>query len=222
MNLTFPAVQLALDYATIDEALAMAEIGVRAGVDILEAGTPLIVAEGARAIGRLAQTFPEYTVLADYKTMDSGGKNVLVTQAQGGHIMTVCANAADETVQAAVTEGKRTGIIVVTDTIGVKDQPARAKQCADWGVDLIYLHRATDEWRRDATLTATPWVTPVIAAVGDTPVGCGVFGVDDAVANVKLGADLVAIGHPLLGMDNVEDELRRFVEQVKASYRPRA
>lgn len=131
--MTIPYVQLALDFPNVDDALRMAEIGVRAGVDILEAGTPLIVAEGATAIGRLAKAFPEYQILADYKTMDSGGKNVLLTQRQGGHYMTVCANATDETVKAAVAEGKRTGIKVVVDTIGVKDQPGRACVCARWG-----------------------------------------------------------------------------------------
>src|ERR1044071_2615526 len=112
-------VQLALDFPTVDEALRMAEVGVRAGVDILEAGTPLIVAEGASAIGKLARAFPTYPVLADYKTMDSGGKNVLRPQKQGGHYMTVCANATDETVRAAIAAGKQTGIKVVVDTIGV-------------------------------------------------------------------------------------------------------
>ena len=102
MQPTYPLVQLALDFPTIDEALRMAEVGVRAGVDILEAGTPLIVAEGAKSIGALAKAFPNYPILADYKTMDSGGKNVLLTQKQGGHYMTVCANSADETVKAAI------------------------------------------------------------------------------------------------------------------------
>src|SRR5678815_4510816 len=83
-------------------------------------------------------------ILADYKTMDSGGKNVLLTQKQGGHYMTVCANATDETVRAAVAAGKQTGIKVVVDTIGVKDQPARAGVCARWGVDMLYLHYAAD------------------------------------------------------------------------------
>ena len=32
-------------------------------------------------------------VLADYKTMDSGGHNVHLTAEQGGKIMTVCAGA---------------------------------------------------------------------------------------------------------------------------------
>lgn len=133
LNLQYPIVQLALDYATIDEALRMAEIGVRAGVDILEAGTPLIVAEGVKAIGALARAYPNHIILADYKTMDSGFKNVQITQSQGGHIMTVCGNAADETVRSAINEGKKTGIKVVVDTIGCKDQAARAAVCAPCG-----------------------------------------------------------------------------------------
>lgn len=71
---TYPLVQLALDFPTLDQALRMAEIGARVGVDILEAGTPLIVAEGARAILGLAEAFPSFPILADYKTMDSGGR----------------------------------------------------------------------------------------------------------------------------------------------------
>ena len=53
-----PIIQIALDYPTIDEALSMAEIGVRAGVDWLEAGTPLIVAQGAGTIGKLKRALP--------------------------------------------------------------------------------------------------------------------------------------------------------------------
>src|SRR5438045_2014515 len=133
-----PIIQLALDFATIEEALAMAKIGVEAGVDWLEIGTPLIVCQGLAPIGQMVRAFPGYTVLADYKTMDSGGKNVHRTKAQGGHIMTVCANSPDETVKAAVAAGKETGIWVIADTIGVKNQAARARQCEEWGVQMGY------------------------------------------------------------------------------------
>jgi 3-hexulose-6-phosphate synthase/6-phospho-3-hexuloisomerase len=217
--MTLPFVQLALDFPTIDEALRMAEIGVRAGVDILEAGTPLIVAEGASAIGKLARAFPTYQVLADYKTMDSGGKNVLLTQRQGGHYMTVCANATDETVRAAVLAGKQTGIKVVVDTIGVKDQPARASVCARWGVDMLYLHYAADQWRADPSRDGTQWLGAVLEVV-QIPVGLGTFGVKDAVKAVQTGAQLVAIGHPLFDSSDVLGALTDYVQQVKANYKP--
>jgi 3-keto-L-gulonate-6-phosphate decarboxylase len=75
-----PLIQLALDFPTIEEALAAAAVGVAAGIDILEAGTPLIISQGAGVIGKLARAFPNMPILADYKTMDSGFKNVLITQ----------------------------------------------------------------------------------------------------------------------------------------------
>jgi 3-keto-L-gulonate-6-phosphate decarboxylase len=74
--------------------LRRAEAVVEAGVDILEAGTPLIVAQGAGAIGRLARDFPQMPIL---RLQDDGlrdSKNVQITQREGGHYMTVCANAA--------------------------------------------------------------------------------------------------------------------------------
>src|SRR6266480_6281219 len=97
MKITPPIIQIALDYATIEEAIAMAEIGIKAGVDWLEVGTPLIVSQGVNTIGQLKRAYPNFPVLADYKTMDSGGKNVMLTQQQGGQVMTVCGNAPDET-----------------------------------------------------------------------------------------------------------------------------
>src|SRR6266496_2439944 len=190
MPTSFPLVQLALDFPTTDQALRMAEIGVRAGVDIPEAGTPLIVAEGAECIGSLARAFPNYPILADYKTMDSGGKNVLLTQKQGGHYMTVCANAADETVKAAIAAGKQTGIKVVTDMIGVKDIAARACVVAHWGVDMLYLHYAADQRRADGSRDSVQWLESVLGVV-EVPVGLATFGAEDAMRAAKGGAQLV-------------------------------
>jgi 3-hexulose-6-phosphate synthase len=211
-----PLIQLALDFPTIDEALAAAEVGVRAGVDILEAGTPLIVAQGAGVIGRLARAFPQMPILADYKTMDSGFKNVLITQREGGHYMTVCANAADETVQSAINQGKKSGIKVVADTIGVKNQAARARQCVEWGVDIVYLHFGADQRRANPAGDGVPWVAEVLAVAGQVPIGIGTFTVDDAVRGVRAGASLVAIGHPIFEAD-YPGALAAFVQQVKSA-----
>jgi 3-hexulose-6-phosphate synthase len=215
-----PIVQIALDFATIEEALAMAKIGVDAGVDWLEIGTPLIVSQGVAPIGQMVRAFPNYPVLADYKTMDSGGKNVHRTKGQGGHIMTVCANAPDETVKAAVAASKETDVMVVVDTIGVKNQAVRARQCEEWGVHSIYLHYGADQRVADASQDSTQWLDEVLAAV-KIPVGAGCFGVEDAVRAVQRGAQLVAIGHPVISGPNPLEELTRFVREVKANYRPR-
>ena len=49
-NLAHPIVQLSLDLTSLEEALETAEVGVAAGVDWLEAGTPLLLAEGLHAV----------------------------------------------------------------------------------------------------------------------------------------------------------------------------
>jgi 3-hexulose-6-phosphate synthase len=220
MQLKPPVIQIALDFATIEEALAVARIGVEAGVDWLEIGTPLIISQGLAPIGAMVRAFPNYLVLADYKTMDSGGKNVHRTKAQGGHIMTVCANAPDETVKAAVAASKETGVWVVADTIGVKQQATRARQCAEWGVDMIYLHYGADQRVAKPAEDSTQWMDEIMAAVS-IPVGVGCFGVEDAVRAVAKGADNVTIGHPVVSSPDALDELRRFVREVRAAYRPR-
>lgn len=221
MKINPPIIQIALDFATITEALEMARIGVEAGVDWLEIGTPLIVSQGLAPIGAMVRAFPGYPVLADYKTMDSGGKNVERTAAQGGHLMTVCAGAPDATIRSAIAASGETGIHVVVDTIGVKNPVERARQCAAWSVDAIYLHYGADERRYDAAQDATQWLDDVLAAVS-LPVGVGCFGIDDAVRAAQKGAEIFAIGHPVISGDDPAGELRQFVREVRAAYRPRA
>ena len=71
-NLTHPIVQLSLDLTSLDEALETAAVGVSAGVDWLEAGTPLLLAEGLHAVEGLRKRFPDHPIVADLKTMDGG------------------------------------------------------------------------------------------------------------------------------------------------------
>src|SRR4030095_6606915 len=96
MTIHPPIIQIALDYPTIEEAIAMAEIGIKAGVGWLEGGAPPLVSQGVSTIGQLKRAYPNFPVLADYKTMDSGGKNVQLTHQQGGEVMQVCGNDTDE------------------------------------------------------------------------------------------------------------------------------
>ena len=71
-SLDHPIVQISLDLTSIEEALPVAEVAVAAGVDWLEAGTPLILAEGLRAVEALHARYPDHPIVADLKTMDGG------------------------------------------------------------------------------------------------------------------------------------------------------
>jgi 3-hexulose-6-phosphate synthase len=213
-----PLIQIALDFPTIDQAISIARVGLQAGVDILEVGTPLIVAQGVNTIGQLKRAFPDSPVLADYKTMDSGGKNVHLTHQQNGQYMTVCANAPDETIRAAVAAGTETGVHIVVDLIGVKDVPARAAQCERWGVHMVYLHYGADQRRADATRDSTQWLADTLRAV-TIPIGVGTFDAEDAVRAVEAGAALVAIGHPVISAADPLAALTDYVRRVRAASR---
>ncbi len=57
--------QLALDFVDLHRAVLVAEKAVPAGVDWLEAGTPLIKSEGLDAVRDLKRRFPALTIVAD-------------------------------------------------------------------------------------------------------------------------------------------------------------
>jgi 3-hexulose-6-phosphate synthase/6-phospho-3-hexuloisomerase len=63
---------LALDFVDLHRALKVAELAVPAGVDWIEAGTPLIKSEGLDAVRELKKRFPGKTIVADMKIMDAG------------------------------------------------------------------------------------------------------------------------------------------------------
>ena len=67
-----PIVQVSLDIIDMDEAMEMAHIAMRAGVDWLEAGTPMILAHGLHGVRALRKEFPNVPIVADLKTMDGG------------------------------------------------------------------------------------------------------------------------------------------------------
>src|SRR3954452_236165 len=72
MSLVPRAVQISLDVGTIDEALRLAEIAARAGVDWLEAGARLLFLNGIEVIRALRRRFPDHPIVADMKVADGG------------------------------------------------------------------------------------------------------------------------------------------------------
>src|SRR4028119_2374759 len=107
-----PIVQISLDLTSIDEALETAALALRAGVDWLEAGTPLILAEGLHGVRKLREAFPAVPIVADLKTMDGGYLEAeLMFKAGATHIV-VLARAHEETIRVCVKAGRDYGVKV--------------------------------------------------------------------------------------------------------------
>jgi imidazole glycerol phosphate synthase subunit HisF len=85
---------------------------------------------------------------------------------------------------------------------------------------MIYLHYGADQRKSDYARDSTQWIDEVQRAVS-IPIGVGCFQVEDGVRAAARGAELIAIGHPVISAANPLAELTRFVREVKAAYRPR-
>ncbi|MGQ9730389.1 MAG: orotidine 5'-phosphate decarboxylase / HUMPS family protein [Candidatus Zipacnadales bacterium] len=211
-----PIVQVAIDVLTLDEALHIAEAAVRADVDWLEVGTPLITFQGTRVIGTLAEAFPETPILADFKMMDGVRKYVMETAHQGGRLATICAVASDASLRAAVEAGRKSGVRIICDLYAAPSGPRRAREVVAFGVDSVYIHYGADERAED------PGRDPLLF-LGDctnlgVPVGVGTFSIQDGVRAMQGGADIVVLGVPLIHFDDPESALREYILKVKEAW----
>lgn len=224
-----PIVQISLDLTSIAEALDTAELALRAGVDWLEAGTPLILAEGLHGVRGLREKFPGTPIVADLKTMDGGYLEAEMMAKAGATQVVVMARAHEETIKCVVQAGKDFGCEVMGDNLGCPDMVAGAKLLEDLGCDYIVHHIGYDE-RRGIAARGEPMPNPldqlreVVAAV-DIPVqAVGGLTLEQAVQCPEYGAPLVVLGAPLtIDADafktadgDLEGSLRLICEKVHA------
>lgn len=222
-----PIVQVSLDVTSIEEALHLAEIAVRAGVDWLEAGTPLILAEGMHAVRALKQRFPDKPVVADLKTMDGGYLEAEMMAKAGADMVVVMGVATPATVRAVVRAARDYGIKVMGDIMGAADKPACARFLEEQGVDYIIVHTGYDERHEDPSLSPLHDLPAVVAAVNVPVQAVGGLTLEQIVQTPKLGAPLVVVGAPLAIADEafraadadaaLEAVLRDVVRQVHAA-----
>ncbi len=197
-----PIVQISLDLTDIKEALETAEMALRAGVDWLEAGTPLILAEGLHGVRALRERFPEVPIVADLKTMDGGYLEAEMMARAGATHVVVMARAHEETMKCVVQAGRDHGVKVMGDNLGCPDMVAGAKLLEDLGCDFVIHHIGYDERRGIAARGETmpsplDQLREIVDAV-DVPVqAVGGLSLEQAVRTPEYGAPLVVIGAPL-------------------------
>src|SRR5690349_14515738 len=119
-----PIVQISLDLTDIDEALETAAMAIRAGVDWLEAGTPLLLAEGLHGVKKLRAAFPGVPIVADLKTMDGGYLEAEMMAKAGATHVVVMARAHEETIHCVVQAGRDFNVKVMGDNLGCEDMVA--------------------------------------------------------------------------------------------------
>lgn len=221
-----PTVQVSLDLMTIADAMPVAETAVRAGVDWLEAGTPLILGEGLHAVRALRKEFPDHPIVADLKTMDAGYLEAEMMFRAGATHVVVMGVAHPATIANAVRAARDHGGKVMGDVMVHPDKPACARRMQELGVDYIIVHTGLDE--RNAEKGRHPFedLAAVVSAVSIPVQAVGGLSIEQAIECPRRGAPLVVIGAPLV-VENEEfkpshtdtrlfDLLRRIVREVHA------
>jgi 3-hexulose-6-phosphate synthase/6-phospho-3-hexuloisomerase len=195
-------VQISLDLTTKEEALQTAEIAMRAGVDWLEAGTPLIIAEGMHGVRALRERFPKTPIVADLKTMDGGYLEAEMMAKAGATHVVVMARAHEETIRCVVKAGKDFGVKVMGDNMVCEDMVAGARWLEDLGCDYVIHHIGYDE-RRGIAGRGQRMPSPldrlraVVEAVSVPVQAVGGLTLEQAVRTPEYGAPLVVLGAPL-------------------------
>ena len=220
--LKHPVVQLSLDLTSIEEAIDTAAVAVEAGVDWLEAGTPLLLAEGLHAVEKLHARFPQHPIVADLKTMDGGYLEAEMMAKAGASFVVVMGRAHEATIRRVIDAGRDFDIRVMGDNLAADDRVESAKWMANLGVDVIVHHIGFDERRMVRGLSPLDELDAVIRAVAVPVQAVGGLSIDQAIECARRGAPFVVVGAPLVidgtafrpAEGNLFDKLKQICDSV--------
>jgi 3-hexulose-6-phosphate synthase/6-phospho-3-hexuloisomerase len=198
--------QVALDLLNEHRALAIAKESQRGGADWLEAGTPLIKSEGMNIIRKLRETFPEKTIVADMKTIDTGAFETEMASKAGADIVCILAASDNSTIIDAIKSARKYGTKIMIDLIGIKDKIKRLKEMEKFGVDYACIHVGIDE----QMIGKKPIETlSEITKISNIPVAvAGGINSETAPELVKAGASIIIVGGAITKARDVQKATR--------------
>ncbi|WP_288362202.1 3-keto-L-gulonate-6-phosphate decarboxylase UlaD [uncultured Enterococcus sp.] len=144
--MSIPKLQIACDHSDLAGALAdIKKVG--DVVDIIEAGTILLLQEGAQVLRCFRAMYPEKLIVADTKCADAGGTVAKNCQQAGADYMTVICAATIPTMKAAAKEIAEIQVELYGDWTY-----QQAQQWLDAGISQAIYHQS-----RDALLAGETW-----------------------------------------------------------------
>ena len=211
-----PILQVALDFVNLRRAMNVAREAVNAGIDWVEAGTPLIKSEGLDSVRSLRKEFPSVTIVADMKTMDAGRIEMEAAAKAGADIATVLGEASERTVRECVEAGKNYGIKIWVDFLTITDCTARAISVQKLGVDYIGVHTAIDDQMRGFRPFET--LREVCSKI-EIPVSvAGGINSETVLDAVNAGASIIVIGGAICKAQNIRaavTDIKKAVQNKK-------
>ena len=146
-----PKLQLALDYIDLDEATTMLR-EVEKEVDIVEAGTPLLKAEGMKATLEALADISNKPLVADLKVADVADIEFGLAAACRANYVTLLAASPNENIADGLKKARDCDLTIVADLLGVEDYVKRAQELAEMGIEHIGVHCGISEQRQGKTI----------------------------------------------------------------------
>lgn len=183
--------QVALDFIDMARAMKVAK-EVADSADWIEAGTPLIKANGMEAVRQLKKAFPGKKIVADLKIADTGDVETEMAAKAGADVVTVLGTMDDQTIIHSVETAKNFGCRVMVDLMNVHNLEEQAKRAEYLGADYILVHTGIDQQMvgkdvfSDLKRVSGLVKIPIAAAGGIKP--------ENIAQAIKGGAEIIIVG----------------------------
>ncbi len=214
-----PMLQVALDLRSLDEAMKIAEKCHEGGIDIIEAGTPLIKQNGMDAVRQLRKKFPNALILADLKTMDTGWLETEIAAQAGADIVAILGVADDGTIKDAVGAARKYGVKIMIDMINHPDPIGRAKEVEKLGVDIVAAHVGISKQMREREINQRVEEIKKLVKAVNIPVSvAGGIRLEAIPALVRAGVKIIVVGGAITRSSDPGEATRMMKDAIIKTY----
>ena len=229
MRLNPPQIQVALDMdADLKTIVRIAKETYEAGVRIVEAGTPALKRHGVdRLIPALRKVAPEAIIVADMKIADVGGLEARIAFRAGADVVAVLGMGGKNKIIEALGEAIRMDKAILIDMIDCEDPIGKLENLRkdlagkeDWVI--FCLHRGISEQMKSRGIyDQKTLIKEFRAKLGKFPMAVA-GGIREGTAKeiVSQGVEIVIVGSAIYNSTNPKSTAKRFLEEVKAYYKP--
>ncbi|MCB1223904.1 MAG: orotidine 5'-phosphate decarboxylase [Thermotogae bacterium] len=113
-------------------------------IDILEVGTPAVLAHGMTLVREISEILPDHEILADMKIVDGGYLEAAMAFESGADIVTVLGFASFKTISEVRKAADQFGGELMLDTIEISDLQSFAEKVSPLSPDYICIHTSAD------------------------------------------------------------------------------
>ena len=228
-----PYLQIALDVASSKTAERIVKELPPSDKIIIEIGTPLIKAEGVKAVSKLREAAPNAFIIADLKTLDVGQVEVDIAFDETADAVVASGLACPEMLMEFIYEAHRLGIYAMVDTMNVSDPVKLLKEISEDSKDkgdasipkapkppqmpdILLLHRGISG--EETTDVGAEWgkIKPIkefAKKKGKDLLVAVAGGIEahNAEKALEAGADIIVVGRYITQSKDIERSVRAFL-----------